>query len=53
MATLTPTFDTGALTLPGPMTTAVPERIVTQEMLDAADDRVAGLNAPLDRKSVV
>ncbi|HEX7095655.1 MAG TPA: DUF892 family protein [Acidimicrobiales bacterium] len=44
MATLTPTYGTGALTLPAPMITAIPERLFTEDMLGVANDRIGGMN---------
>lgn len=45
MPTLTPTYETGALTMPTDMVAVMPERTITDDMLDAPKERLGGLNA--------
>jgi rubrerythrin len=45
MPVLTPTFEAGALTMPGPMMTVLPDRTMTAELLESSKDRLEGLNA--------
>lgn len=45
MPTLTPTYDTGALTMPTDMVAVLPERTITDDMFDAPKERLGGLNA--------
>jgi rubrerythrin len=45
MPTLTPTFDAGAMTMPAPMTTVLPDRTMTRDLLRTAQERLGGMNA--------